>query len=291
MQTSKYLIANSRDAEWGLTVSTVGHEDIAPGDDYPTHGHADGYYFTVERGRTLNEYQLLYQPEGEGVFHSASVSEARIQAGDMFLLFPGEWHSYHPLAKTGWKSYWIGFRGVNMDHRVKAGFLSPKHPIYHVGYSGEILHLYSEAFKVAQREAPYMQQVLAGMVNHLIGLMYSLERVNRLGHNRTHVDLINQARQRIRDGLEDDLTIQRIASDMGVSYSNFRKLFKEFTGVSPAFYQQELRIQRAKELLASTDWSIKEIAYQLRFESPDYFSSKFKAKTGMKPSEFREQLR
>ena len=78
---------------------------------------------------------------------------------------------------------------------------------------------------------------------------------------------------------------------MNVSYSNFRKLFKEFTGVSPALYQQDLRLQRAKELLTTTDLSIKQIAYQLRFESPDYFSSKFKIKTGMKPSDFREQTR
>ena len=37
--------------------------------------------------------------------------------------------------------------------------------------------------------------------------------------------------------------------------------------------------------------SIKEIAYRLNFDSPDYFSSKFRSKTGMKPSEFRNQNR
>ena len=37
--------------------------------------------------------------------------------------------------------------------------------------------------------------------------------------------------------------------------------------------------------------SIKEIAYQLNFESPDYFSSKFRSKTGHKPSEYRNQTR
>ena len=72
---------------------------------------------------------------------------------------------------------------------------------------------------------------------------------------------------------------------------NFRKLFKEFTGIAPATYQQELRLQRAKELLSTTDFSIKEIAYRLRFETPDYFSSKFKVKTGCKPSEFRHRTR
>ena len=41
-QISKYLLANERDALWGLTVSTVGYEEIAPGDAYPTRGQADG---------------------------------------------------------------------------------------------------------------------------------------------------------------------------------------------------------------------------------------------------------
>ena len=61
MQTSKYMLATERDALWGLTVSTVGYEEIAPGDDYPTRGHADGYYFDLKKGRVLNEYQLLYK--------------------------------------------------------------------------------------------------------------------------------------------------------------------------------------------------------------------------------------
>ena len=68
MQTSRYLLANERDALWGLTVSTVGYEEISPNEDYPTKGHADGYYFNIEKGRVLDEYQLLYNPEGKGVF-------------------------------------------------------------------------------------------------------------------------------------------------------------------------------------------------------------------------------
>ena len=287
MQTSKYLLANERDALWGLTVSTVGYEEIAPGDSYPTKGHADGYYFSIEKGRILNEYQLLYNPEGEGVFRSAHCEETRIKAGDMFLLFPGEWHSYHPLANTGWKSHWIGFKGKNMDDRVKAGFLTPEKPIYHVGYSFVLESLYKRAYEEAVREAAYSQQLMAGIVNHLIGMMYSLERNIELSKNQMQVDMISRARLRIREALESNLTIQQVAEDLGVSYSNFRKLFKEFTGLSPATYQQELRLMRAKELLSTTDLTVKEIAYRLNFESPDYFSAKFKAKMGCKPSDIK----
>jgi len=287
MQISKYLLANERDAQWGLTVSTVGFEHILPGDPYPTKGHADGYYFDCAKGRTLSEYQLLYNPEGEGIFESTNQKPVRLKAGDMFLLFPGEWHSYHPDPAVGWKSYWIGFRGKNMDDRVRAGFLTPTKPVYHVGYSFTLEGLYKRAYEAALEEAAFSQQLMAGIVNHLIGMMYSLERNRELSKNQQQVDMISRARMRIRESLESDLTIQQIAEELGVSYSNLRKLFKEHTGLSPATYQQELRLLRAKELLTTTQLSIKEIAYRLNFESPDYFSAKFKAKMGLKPSEVR----
>ena len=249
MQNSKYLVANERDAQWGLTVSTVGMDELAAGDPYPT----------------------------------------PIKAGDIFLLFPGEWHSYGPLPTSRWKSYWIGFKGKNMDDRVADGFLSKEKPIYHVGFSSKILELYDSALHAAFEEAPYTQQLMAGIVNHLIGMMYSLERNIELSKNSAHVEMIGRARLRIRETLESNFTIQQLAEELGVSYSNFRKLFKEYTGMSPALYQQDLRLQRAKELLSATALSIKEIAYTLNFDSPDYFSSKFRAKMGMKPSQFRKQ--
>lgn len=287
-QTSKYLLASERDKLWGLTVTTVGYEEIEPHDAYPTHGHADGYYFEVDKGRELNEYQLLYLTEGKGTFHSHTIREATLREGDLFMLFPGEWHSYHPNSETGWKSYWIGFRGRNIDDRIRAAFLAPTKPIYHVGYSPEIVHLYKQAYQTAVEEAAYSQQLMAGIVNHLLGLMYMLERnIQLISRNQSHVNMIARARQRIRESLETPLTIQQIAEELSVSYSNFRKLFKEHTGLSPATYQQDLRLQRAKELLSSTNMSIKEIAYRLNFESPDYFSAKFKQKTGRKPSELR----
>lgn len=232
---------------------------------------------------------MLYLLEGEGTFHSTHIESAPIKAGDIFLLFPDEWHSYGPLQKSKWKSYWIGFRGRNIDDRVSNGFLHPSKSIYHVGYSSEIIELYKAALKAAFEEAAHSQQMLAGIVNHLIGAMYALERNIELNKNHSHVEMISKARIRIRESLESDLTIQQLADSLGVSYSNFRKLFKLHTGLSPALYQQDLRLQRAKELLSTTKMSIKEIAYRLNFDSPDYFSSRFRLKTGMKPSDFRRQ--
>ena len=291
MQDSKYLVATDRDDRWGLVVNTVGYDEVGPDESYPTRGHGDGYYFDIERGRILDEYQMLYLVEGEGVFSSRHVKNVSIKAGDIFLLFPGEWHTYHPLQGRAWKSYWIGYKGRNMDDRMKFNFLSLDKPVYHVGFSNDIVYLYDSAIKTAKEETVYCQQILAGIVNNLLGLMYSLERKMELSRKGGYEDMINKARLRIREGVETKITVQEIAAGLGSSYSNFRKLFKEYTGLSPAFYQQDLKLQRAKELLSTTDMSIKEIAYRLNFDSPDYFSSKFKAKIGCKPSEYRAKMR
>ena len=217
MQKSKYLVANENDQRWGLTISTVGYEEIAPGEPYPTKGHADGYYFEQEQGRTLSEYQLLYVMEGEGVFSSSHTKPTKVREGDLFLLFPGEWHTYHPNPHTGWKSFWIGFSGRNMDDRVAAGFMRREKPIYHVGFSSEIVRLYRSAYDAAVKEQAHTQQLLAGIVNHLIGIMYALERNIVLGKNASHVNMINKARLRIREAqlVQDRLHLGEILQTEG----------------------------------------------------------------------------
>ncbi len=285
----KYLVTNSHDMQWGLTVSTVGYEEIDPGGKYPVRGHADGYYFDTDKGRVLHEYQMLYVTEGGGIFQTASIKPTQLHSGDIFLLYPGEWHTYHPTSR-GWKCYWIGFKGHNMDDRVQAGFLSRTKPIYNVGYNSEIVRTYNRAIDISEREPVHYQQILAGTVNYLIGLMYSLERSETLMENSADYDLVNRGRLMIRENLENTMKIQEIAKRLGVSYSKFRRIFKEYTDISPSYYQMDLKLQRAKDLLATTDINIKDIAYQLDFSSPDYFSTKFKHKTGLKPSEFRDEV-
>lgn len=285
----KCLIANDRDKQWGLTVSAVGYEEIAPGEEYPTKGSADGYRFNVNEGRELSEFQMLYIVEGAGTLRTKRHGEMELRAGHIFLLCPGEWHSYCPRPDCGWKCYRIGFSGSDMDDRMAAGFFSPDKPLYYVGYYGEIAWLYDEALRVANEEPPYMQQMLAGIVNLLIGMMLIWERGHEVAHAYSHSDMIGKAKKRISEALESSLTIQQLAEELGMSYSNFRKQFKECTGYSPAAYQQDLKLQRAKELLSATDMSIKEIAYRLNFDSPDYFSAKFKIKTGYRPSDMRRK--
>ena len=73
-----------------------------------------------------------------------------------------------------------------------------------------------------------------------------------------------------------------------MSYSKFRKIFKEYTGFAPAQYIQEVRINMAKELLTNTSKSLKEIAFELGYENKEYFFTSFKKVSNMTPVGYRK---
>lgn len=288
MESIKYLIANERDQQWGLSVSTIGTEHFRPGDAYPSERHSGSYLFRTNRGRVFDEYQLVYISEGEGYFESASVSRTKIVAGTMFLLFPGEWHTFSPKVSTGWTQYWIGFRGINIDLRVENGFLSKKSPVFDVGLNDTIIKLYNEAIEAARQEISYYQLLLAGIVNHLLGLTYVLDHNRRFEETNLDVaDKIQKAKVMMLESIYEPVGLQEIALRVGMSYSSFRQHFREYTGSAPASYLRILRLERAMELLTRTTMTVKEIAYTLNFKSPEYFSLQFKKAFGRSPSDYR----
>ena len=288
MEPIKYIAQNDRDREWGLAVCSVGHQKISAGENYPPKKHNQEYMFDPEHGRILPEYQLIYIVDGSGMLSTKSAGCTKIKCGDMFMLFPGEWHSYRPDAGTGWNEYWIGFHGINIDNRVQAGFFSVKSPVFHIGYNEYIVGLYQEAIHTAMRQEPFFQQLLAGVVNHMLGIMFMTGSRNALRKDDEALGMVDMSKNIMNDFIEEDIRMPEIADRLNISYTKFRRLFKQYTGQSPAQYFINLRIHRAKELLRGTNASIKEISIILHFESAEYFTTMFRSRTGMTPTEFRK---
>jgi AraC family transcriptional regulator len=85
-----------------------------------------------------------------------------------------------------------------------------------------------------------------------------------------------------------DFRIEGIARQLGVSASRFHRLFRGATGESPAHYFTMLTLDSALERLRSTDSQIKQISYDLGFNSPSHFCSVFRKHFGVSPLEFRD---
>ncbi len=285
----KYLAVNPVDLKWGTAVNSAGFQEIAPGMDYPPRNHPSRYIFTAESGRILKEYQLLYITEGRGRFSCESLGRHKavsIESGMMFLLFPGEWHSYHPDRNTGWKEYWIGFNGHFMDNLVEQKFFSKENPVFKVNIHENIVNLYNEAIAIASAQESGFQQMLAGIVGRLLSLAYFYDRNSQFKESDT-ANKIGQAKVMIYDN-HMIISPEEIASRLCLSYSSFRKTFKEYTGFSPARFINEVRMSKAKELLTNTSLSIKEVAYHVGYNNHDYFFTAFRHMTGQTPAEYRK---
>lgn len=99
---------------------------------------------------------------------------------------------------------------------------------------------------------------------------------------------IKQAIEFIKENYEKDLNMAVVSNYVSMNYSLFSLSFKEFTGVNFVNYLKEIRINRAKELLESTEWKIQEIALKVGYENEKNFMKIFKNSCGISPTEYRK---
>lgn len=99
---------------------------------------------------------------------------------------------------------------------------------------------------------------------------------------------MERARAFIDEHFHNEDAVRRYHETIGMSDSWFRHLFREKYGVAPQSYRLKLLHERARRLLTNTNLSIKEIAFQLGYDSQNYFSRAFKNKDGVSPARFRE---
>lgn len=282
----KYLIVNDMDRKFGLWVNTVGYQSIPPGASYPLREHPSGYFFNTAKGRILREYQLVYIARGQGVFASKSTPEQQVPKGRLIVLFPGQWHTYHPLRSVGWTEYYIGFEGPVIDKLIGESFLSCEQQVLDIGINEELTSLFTRAIEIAEADRMSSQQYLAGIVLHMIGLVLSVSK-NKIVEVSDISTKVEQAKIMMNENIAANLEPEELAARLHISYSWFRRIFKDYTGYSPAKYFQELRLRRAKELLVGTSQSVKEISFSLGFQSTEYFFLFFKKHTGVTPLGYR----
>ncbi|MFD2967229.1 AraC family transcriptional regulator [Sphingobacterium bambusae] len=285
----RYLPTSGDDDKWGLTLLNVGCGEVVNCANYPLTGHPEPYQFQWKQGRRLQEYQLIYISKGTGIFESQNGGLRKVSAGTMILLFPGEWHRYRPDSQTGWVEYWVGFKGSTADTMLEHSFFYRNKPVIQTGLHPGIVSLYQDIMTQTRSELPGYQPLVAGMVAHLLGLVYALIKQQRVERESgEHVNLVQQAMVLIRENTETKITLMEIAEQLKLGYSLFRKIFKRHTGLAPGQYLTQLKIERAKSHLLYSEKRVKEIAYALNFESEYYFSKFFKDKTGLSPMAFKK---
>jgi AraC-like DNA-binding protein len=110
----------------------------------------------------------------------------------------------------------------------------------------------------------------------------------------THATLFTRlclARDLLREVESDPLPIAAVARHAAVSPFHFIRQFQALFGETPHQYRIRARIERAKDLLASSDYSVTDVCMEVGFSSLGSFSDLFARRVGMAPSVYRRQCR
>ena len=152
----------------------------------------------------------------------------------------------------------------------------------------DILHEFKIAEK-AWRQNDRYRHTLA--LRTLYSCIYRIQRENeRLYLPSKTQQLLAPAMERLKEGfLDNSLTVTELSSLCGMSEVYFRRLFMNCYGMSPKEYMISRRISYAKNLLATGDFSVGEVALLCGYSEPCHFSREFVRRVGVSPREYVEK--
>lgn len=285
----EYLLLNDFDRKYGLVTNTVGYQEVKPNEKYPVSGHPLGYNFNPQVGRRFNEYQFIYITKGEGILKTEQ-SEFEIKSGNLIFIVPNQWHSYFPLKEIGWTEYYIGFKGEFVENIMRNDFFTNRIQVFNIGSNEEFLKLFYRAIEIVKMDMVAIQQHLAGIIYHMLGLLL-YETENQKANILNKYEFVEKAKMIMNENVIHKISPMKVAEMTNIKYTKFRKDFKAITGFSPAQYFQELKMRKAKQLLAESCKLVKEISYILNYKTVENFVIIFKTKIGLTPTEYRKYSR
>jgi AraC-like DNA-binding protein len=241
-----------------------------------------------KRIRGSSEYILIYVTNGNGEVNIGKESFS-LTKNDFIVIPKNTPHHYHTYDKDAWTIYWVHFNGSKADcladHFGKKETLLAHHTTqedFRISLFKDLIHTLAMGYVKSHLE-------YANMVFHqlLASFLYPDQFMHYQQAQDT--DVISKSISYMRSHVGEALSLQELARQSGLSVAHYSKLFTQKTGFSPIDHFIQLKIQYACQLLDISQLYIKEIAHQVGYHDPYYFSRIFKKVMRMSPLEYRRR--
>lgn len=272
------LNPNLKDLSVPLRINNCGYYRIYDGQEVRT---------TYPDGR--NDYQLIYIAAGKGNFNFKSGKRV-VEKGNMVLYRPGEQQIYKYNAADKVEVYWVHFTGSQVEELLSRFGLPKDKNVFSTGISSDYQWLYNQMIRELQLRRDKYDELLQLLLRHLLLIIDRHMNESESGIE----NILNETEDAVRyfnKNFNRPIMIEQYAKEHYISTNRFIQNFKNVSGVTPQQYIIHLRISVAKELLTSTDKSIKEIASEVGYNNALYFSRLFRKVVGLSPSDYRANVR
>jgi AraC-like DNA-binding protein len=180
---------------------------------------------------------------------------------------------------------------VEADIKINKGDASTKAMNVHTS-DANLLDAVVRLVRLA--DDPGSSNVLAPLVvKEIIYRLLAGGQGARLGHLLPSGDTrrISKAIGHLREHFDEQLKMEEIARELGMSVSGFHHHFKSVTSMSPLQFQKHLRLQEARRLMLGGDMDAASAGFRVGYEDPSYFSRDYKKQFGAPPQRDVARLR
>ncbi|HPR30640.1 MAG TPA: AraC family transcriptional regulator [Prolixibacteraceae bacterium] len=244
------------------------------------------YHFR-ERPKGIDQLILIYTIEGQG-YVEISGKGHKLSPQHFIMIPPHSPHTYYADKQNPWSIYWIHVGGEKAKYF--AAPVSQALPVERSPTSriNERIALFDELFKCL--EMGYGIEILEYVnlcLPRLLATFTHIQQYVSLNESITH-DPVSQAINFMLDNLKNKRTLKALADEVNLSASYFSRLFLSRTGFPPMEYFNQLKIQHSCRLLDSKNLSVADVAREIGFEDPFYFSRLFRKVMNQSPRDYRK---
>ncbi|RMD73402.1 MAG: AraC family transcriptional regulator [Lentisphaerae bacterium] len=231
-----------------------------------------------------NRYCIHLIESGRGYFE---IETGRFAAGegDAFLFYPGMHVRYYDIETMPWRYSWAGLSGSNIDTLMEDLGFQRENPLLCGVVTPSLKNYCRElGFQLKNgHHTPFLAQAAFWQIMHFLGIETKIKRSGR------EADLRQLTRRLLDNSFGDVPTVEWLAERFRLSRSQLFRIFKTHYGISPKAFIDQIRFERAQDLLKNSRMSIKEIATACGFSSGDYFTTAFRERYGQSPMSWRRK--
>ena len=235
-----------------------------------------------------DHYILYFVNEGRGSVNVRGVSH-KIEAGQGFVVFPGVNTRIQSHYKDVMNVTWIAFSGYLVDRYLTRANLSIYDPVFTDNEPGEGRAYFARMLAAAQTFPNRYCKIMSELYGIISFLIDNAVPENKLGTTMPEFYLM-QALDFIDRNYFENITIEDIASSVGITRKTLTTVFSDLTQFTPKDYLIYYRISKAVDLLRDRNLSVEMIASSTGYNDQFYFSKQFKQNVGMTPSQCRKRM-
>lgn len=234
------------------------------------------------RARGTPEAIVIHRESGAGTVRMAGESH-QLTPGAVITIPPYAPHEYQASFTDPWTIWWMHVRGTDVAE-LTGPMLGIPQPVTRLRAVEGVIALFDELVGLLERRLSPVQLLAAACVAWQL-----LTRIVADSILPAEGSPMERAMRFLEARIDSNIQISELAAMVGLSPSHLSALFRRATGGGPAAFHTSLKMARARNLLDTTTMPVSEVAADVGYTDPLYFSRHFRRLHGVNPTQYRAQ--